>query len=159
MVETVTSPTANHTINQTGNYTAYVSADGTGWMIDIPDLDRVTYAAHLRDVEDTALDLIAIMTESTPGASDLTIAWPDEIESTLTTINSAKQQAELAQQRAMDTMADAVVQLKSSGQSYRDIGAVLGVSHQRVAQLLSSRKPISESTPGTLRQDHAKQGA
>lgn len=151
MVETVTSPTTN--------YTAHVSADSTGWMINIPELDRVTYAAHLRDVEDTALDLIAIMTGSTPSPSDLTIAWPDEIESALTTINSAKQQAELAQQRAMDTMAEAVVQLKSSGQSYRDIGAVLGISHQRVAQLLSSKKPAAERTPSPGLQDRAAQSA
>jgi DNA-binding CsgD family transcriptional regulator len=119
----------------------------------------VTYAAYLRDVEDTALDLIAIMTGSTPSSSDLTIAWPDEIESALTTINSAKQQAELAQQRAMDTMADAVVQLKSSGQSYRDIGAVLGISHQRVAQLLSSRKTTAEHSPNTGRKDHTARSA
>ncbi|MGV0870530.1 hypothetical protein [Corynebacterium kalidii] len=155
----MTSPTTNHTTSQTGDYTAYVSADGAGWMIDIPALSRVTYAAHLRDVEDTALDLIAIMTGSTPSASDLTIAWPEEIESALTTINSAKQQAELAQQRAMDTMADAVVQLKSSGQSYRDIGAVLGVSHQRVAQLLNSRKPAAEHSADVGQQDHAARSA
>lgn len=159
MVETVTSPTTNHATNQTGNYIAHVSADGSGWMIDIPDLDRVTYAAHLRDVEATALDLIAIMTGSTPSPSDLTIAWPDEIASALTTINSAKQQAELAQQHAMDTVADAVLQLKSSGQSYRDIGAVLGISHQRVAQLLSSKKPAAERIPIPGLQDRAAQSA
>lgn len=159
MVETVTSPTTNHATNQTGNYIAHVSADGSGWMIDIPGLDRVTYAAHLRDVEATALDLIAIMTGSTPSPSDLTIAWPNEIESALTTINSAKQQAELAQQRAMDTMADAVIQLKSSGQSYRDIGAVLGVSHQRVAQLLNSRNPTTEHSADARRQDHTARSA
>lgn len=130
MVETVTSPATN--------YTAHITADGSGWMIDIPAVDRVTYAAHLRDVEATALDLIAIMTDSTPTPDQLTIDWPSEIESALTTINSAKHDADIAQQRAMDTMADAVLQLKSSGQSYRDIGAVLGMSHQRVAQLLSS---------------------
>lgn len=66
--------------------------------------------------------------------------WPEDIRDGIAAIEEAKLQARRAQRDAQNTVADIVAQLKSAGQSYRDIGAVLGLSHQRVARLYADRK-------------------
>lgn len=140
MVDTVTLPTYGVDAETTAGYMVHVTADGPGWMIEVPALDRVTYAAHLRDVEPTAVDLIAIMTGSSPRDGEVTIVWPEDIRDGIAAIEEARLQARRAQRDAQNTVADVVAQLKSAGQSYRDIGAVLGLSHQRVARLYADRK-------------------
>ncbi|MEL4163081.1 hypothetical protein [Corynebacterium bovis] len=113
-------------------------------MIEVPALDRVTYATHLRDVEPTAVDLIAIMTGSSPRDEEVAIVWPEDIRHGIAAIKEAKVQARRAQRDAQNTIADVVAQMKSAGQSYRDIGAVLGLSHQRVARLYADRKTAAD---------------
>lgn len=134
------------------HYTAHVTADGSGWMVTIPELDRVTYAPHLRDVKDMAVDLIQIMTDDTTITTDvLTVIWPEDIQGAISNIHKARTAAELAQQAAAKTMADNVIQLTKTGKSYRDIGAVLGISHQRVSQLATGRSGSGKASKKTSR--------
>ncbi|RRQ11995.1 hypothetical protein CXF47_10555 [Corynebacterium bovis] len=144
MVDTVSSPTDDVDAGPTAGYMVHVTADGPGWMIEVPALGRVTYAAHLRDVEPTVVDLIAIMTGSSPRDGEVTIVWPEDIRDGIAAIKEAKVQARRAQRDAQNTIADVVAQMKSAGQSYRDIGAVLGLSHQRVARLHAERKTAAD---------------
>ncbi|CAM4049958.1 hypothetical protein [Corynebacterium belfantii] len=116
-------------------YTAHVTPDGKGWMVTVPEIDRVTYAPHARDVEDMSLDLIAIMVGESISPEELEIQWPEDIQSTITAFHEAKRSADLAQQQARRTMSTKVRELQSSGHSYRDIAALLGISYQRAAQL------------------------
>ncbi|MBG9330771.1 hypothetical protein I4J47_04970 [Corynebacterium belfantii] len=119
-------------------YTAHVTPDGKGWMVTVPEIDRVTYAPHARDVEDMSLDLIAIMVGESISPEELEIQWPEDIQSTITAFHEAKRSADLAQQQARRTMSTKVRELQSSGHSYRDIAALLGISYQRAAQLATS---------------------
>ncbi len=50
-------------------------------------------------------------------------------------------QASLAHERASDEIIQAAQSLVDSGLSLRDIGTILGLSHQRVHQLLNSDSP------------------
>ena len=118
------------------HYTAHVTPDGKGWMITVPELDRVTYAPHARDVE--GMTLIEIMVGEPIDVEDLSILWPEEIEATIAAFHTAKRNADLAQQQARVTMSKKVRELQSSGHSYRDIAALLGISYQRAAQLATS---------------------
>ncbi|MGP9722835.1 hypothetical protein ACT3SZ_02325 [Corynebacterium sp. AOP40-9SA-29] len=120
-------------------YTATVSPDGTGWMVHVPDLDRVTYAPHLRDVEGMAVDLIEIMTGAGADEITLDIAWPAEILVELQSLDSARRAAGEAQENLTSTLRSTVSRLHERGTSYRDIGSLLGLSHQRVAQISAGR--------------------
>ncbi len=58
---------------------------------------------------------------------------------------AAKQRAENAQDEAQALLRDAVTQLLGSNLSHRDAAVLLGISHQRVAQLAlgaRGRKPV-----------------
>lgn len=45
------------------NYTAIVTRSEPGWSIYVPEVDRHTYAAHLREIEEMARDLVQVMTD------------------------------------------------------------------------------------------------
>ena len=60
---------------------------------------------------------------------------------------SARAQVEELQRRAQDSTADAVRRLtRDLSMSVRDVGELLGLSHQRVQQLLASRRATSQPT-------------
>ena len=59
----------------------------------------------------------------------------------LQTAAELRVEASHAQERASDAIVQAAHTLADSGLSMRDIGTILGLSHQRVHQLLSSGTP------------------
>ncbi|OCB22502.1 hypothetical protein A5689_17885 [Mycobacterium intracellulare subsp. yongonense] len=44
-------------------YKAIVTRSDPGWSIYVPEVDRHTYAAHLREIESMARDLVQVMTD------------------------------------------------------------------------------------------------
>lgn len=54
-------------------YTANVTRDGRFWHIHVPEIDRVTQARTWDEVELTARDLIACITNADPAAIDLEV--------------------------------------------------------------------------------------
>ena len=67
-------------------YHADVERDGQFWLIRAPELDRVTQARHLREVEHMARDLVAIMTDVDPGSFELVVTHqlPNSVQEHLT---------------------------------------------------------------------------
>lgn len=61
-------------------YTARVTRDEDAWMVEVPEVQRVTQALNPRRVEEMARDLIALMTDTEPDSFDLAIEWPARIE-------------------------------------------------------------------------------
>ncbi|MBM9468779.1 hypothetical protein [Nakamurella leprariae] len=41
-------------------HTAYVTADDRWWLVSVPELDVVTQAQHLRDIDRMAREVIAV---------------------------------------------------------------------------------------------------
>ncbi|WP_067667970.1 hypothetical protein [Nocardia miyunensis] len=119
-------------------YTARVIRDEDAWMIEVPEIDRVTQALNLRQVEEMARDLIAIMTGTEPDSFDLVIEWPAHIAASLDAYRAAGVDAEQAAARATRARLDAAAALQSEGATVRDIGALMGVSFQRAQQILES---------------------
>ncbi|SDJ47190.1 hypothetical protein SAMN05192558_11671 [Actinokineospora alba] len=117
---------------------AEVSRDGKFWLIRIPEVGRSTQALRYRDVRPMAAELIEIMGETEEYELKVTVALPSAVEDHLARAEVLR--AEAAQKNseaAMESRA-AVRELLSQGLSQREAGEILGLSFQRVNQLVNS---------------------
>jgi hypothetical protein len=121
-------------------YHANVSRDGRFWLVHIPEIDQYTQARNLTEVEPMARDLIALWLEIPADSFDIAVhvELPKAVQRHLElaakyAADSARAQARAARERRI-----AARELKAKGLTVRDIGAALGVSHQRAQQLVSA---------------------
>lgn len=130
------------------------------WAIDVPDFKGVhTQARRLAEVESQARDAIAAALD-VPLRSVAVIVRP-VLDTRISRLVDAARQSRIASQAAQieaaqDTAAG-LRALQSHGLSLRDAGALLGISHQRAAQLngtdlrqrqAARRKAIAELRAG-----------
>lgn len=120
-------------------YTALVSRDGKFWHVEVPEIDRVTQARNISEVDDMARDLIAIMAGVEPDSFelDVRIQLPDSVRAHLSEVERARGAETEARSRAAAELRAAAAELKNAGLSVRELGAVLGISYQRASQLTS----------------------
>ena len=128
-------------------YTAIASPDAQrGWLIRVPGLGSYpedglpTWARNLAEVEATTRDLIALWLE-VPEASfsvEVKVDLPFGVRQHLSDAQKYADEAAHFQAAAANERRQAARELKNAGLTVRDIGAALGVSHQRAQQLLSA---------------------
>lgn len=120
-------------------YTADVSRDGRFWLIHVPEIDRYTQARSLREIEDMTRDLIAVMRGVEPDSFELNVrlTMPAGVREHLRRVDAARIAEAEARAEAAAELRAAAVDLHESGVSLRDLGRLLGVSHQRASQLTS----------------------
>lgn len=121
-------------------YTAVAERDSGWWIVTVPELDVVTQARRIDQIEHMARDLIAVWLEVEPDSFDVTIdvRIPDEWREQVKAVRRAREVAQRAEADAAAEARTVARRLKASGLPVRDVGAVLGVSPQRVSQLLRS---------------------
>ena len=114
---------------------------GDWWAITVPDLRGVfSQAKRLSRVEATAREAIAMMldiNESEVGPIDVQVQPPDEVVVLLDEVHHSVSIAEEATATAASARREAARVLSDAGMPMRDIGQLLGVSHQRVSQILA----------------------
>jgi hypothetical protein len=122
-------------------YRASAVRDGDVWLLDVPEIERVTQARRLDQAERMVRSLVSIMTGEAEDSFD--VAIQPELDSALSEIVlravSAKGRAAAAQAEASNLQREAVRRLTESAMTIRDAGDLLGITHQRVAQLLASK--------------------
>lgn len=122
-------------------YRATAVRDGGLWLLDVPEIERVTQARRLDQAELMVRSLISIMTGEPEDSFDVTIQ--PQLESAMSEVVlravAAKARAAAAQAEASNLQREAVRLMTESGMTIRDAGDLLGITHQRVAQLLASR--------------------
>ena len=120
-------------------YTALVSRDGKFWHVEVPEINRVTQARNISEVDDMARDLIAIMAGVEPDSFelDVRIQLPDSVRAHLSEVERARGAETEARSHAAAELRAAAAELKNAGLSVRELGAVLGISYQRASQLTS----------------------
>jgi len=121
-------------------YTAVARRSGRWWAIAVPELDGVfSQARRLDSVERIARDAIALMLDVDPASFDIDVVQkldpPTEHE--LEDLRAVREAAAALQRRATGKTREFVLDLHRSGYPLRDIARLVGISHQRVAQLLS----------------------
>jgi hypothetical protein len=124
-------------------YTAVVTREGKWWMVAVPEIDGLTQARRLGEAELMARELIAV-TQNIP-LSDVQVKVTLALEGRLadvtervTEIASHRAKAAAIERRATHDAAVLAKALSDHDIPVRDVGAILGVSHQRAHQLLRS---------------------
>jgi predicted RNase H-like HicB family nuclease len=120
------------------NVTAKITRSGSWWAIEVPEVPGVyTQAKRLDQVDDTVREAVALMLEIKPSDIVLTGSFIDEpYEAELADARRRRDEAARAAQVAATATEAVVRRLHRAGYPTRDIGILLGLSHQRVAQIL-----------------------
>ena len=123
-------------------YTATVTREGKWWMVSIPAIDGLTQARRLSEAGLMAREYIAV-TLDVPIES-VTVELEVErvgavtgIQELLLAIQAERAQALELERDATRKTAQLARALVDQEVPLRDVGAVLGVSHQRAHQLVS----------------------
>ena len=121
-------------------YEIKVYRDGKWWMVEIPEIDGLTQARRLSEVEDMARSYIAVDQDVAPSEIQLrnpqVIVSGEDLRATMRDIFKFRKAARLAEEKAAALMVETARRLADRQVPLRDIGEVLGVSHQRVHQLV-----------------------
>ncbi|HKE73255.1 MAG TPA: hypothetical protein VKB57_06550 [Acidimicrobiales bacterium] len=112
--------------------------DGRFWLVRVDGVGA-THARHLRELDAMAGDLIAVMTGDEPDSIDIEydIVLPTSVQAHLVRAAELRDQSARANSAAAAEVRAAARELSDSGLPLRDIGRLLGVSHQRAQQLLA----------------------
>lgn len=114
---------------------------GDWWAITVPDLDGVfSQAKRLDQVETHAREAIAMMLdtdEDDVGELDVHVTPPDTVAELLEAFKVSVAAAAEASQEASRMRRRVAQALRDEGLPLRDVGRLIGVSHQRVHQLLA----------------------
>lgn len=117
-------------------YKAIVTRSDPGWSIYVPEVDRHTYAAHLREIESMARDLVQVMTDLPIEDITMAVQLPADLADAITAMHNARDGLTAAETAARAAQHTAATALRNVGAPLRDIAVALGVSHQRVHQIL-----------------------
>lgn len=121
-------------------YTARCVRAGDWWAIIVPEVPGVfSQARRLDQAEEMARDAIAAMLRVSPRSFDVSVSpdLPGGISAEIDAAKELRQVAERAQREATAaTRQVAATLLEACQLTLRDIGSLLGMSHQRVSQVL-----------------------
>lgn len=107
------------------------------WVTECAEAGCVSQVRRLDQVADDLREAIAYQAGLPSGGFDLVVVpvLPVEYQEAVAEAESARKAEAEARNRAARASRRAVRSLRDAGLSVRDIGTVMGVSHQRAAQL------------------------
>jgi predicted RNase H-like HicB family nuclease len=123
------------------NYVAVYERDpeSDAWLVHIKGIDGCqTYGRTLRQAEARILEVLALWLDREPDGLVITPEWPEDLAEIASEVSQARETAAATAQQAGVTTAKAAKRLARMGLSRRDAADVLGISHQRVQQLLAT---------------------
>ena len=99
-----------------------------------------TQARRLDQVASTVADAVALVADVPPNTIEVNVIpkLPPRDAELIDAARHASQEAARAAELASQLSRQAVAQLRSEGMTVRDVGGLLGVSPQRVSQLVKS---------------------
>jgi hypothetical protein len=114
--------------------------EGRFWVIEVGGVG-VTQARRLSQVEEMARDLITIM-QQVPVEEvqvEIKVELSANVEAEVEEAKRLRTEATRLQETATQATRAAAAHLRETGLSINDVGTLLGISHQRVHQLLTGR--------------------
>lgn len=121
-------------------YTATVSREDGWWMIHVPEIDGLTQARRLLEAETMARELIAVTLgvplDTVTVDIQVTNVADIDIPTRLDAIRADRARAAELERAASADAASLARDLVSARVPLRDVGAILGISHQRAHQLI-----------------------
>ena len=128
-------------MSRTKNYVAVFGHDPDEdvWLVHIKGLEGChTYGRSLRQAESRIREALAAWLDREPDTLTITPELPRDVSLLASEVSQARREAERAGTNAQQATAKAVRRLTEMGLSRRDAADLLGISHQRVQQLLAS---------------------
>ena len=119
-------------------YEATARREGRWWIITVPELDAVTQARHVREIDEMAAGLVSALLDLPEGEVSVTVTveLPEPVKAAWAEADRLQAEVETAQRRAAALRREAVkALLTESHVSQAEAGSLLGVSPQRVQQL------------------------
>lgn len=127
-------------VAQMKRYSAVVERDGRYWMVTVPEIDRVTQARNLNEVDEMARDLIALIEDIPSDSFEITqeIRLPASIANHVERSRALREQELRVRAEAAAEIREAAREMAALRMTLHDIGKSLGVSYQRASQLVNS---------------------
>lgn len=128
-------------VEEVKTYLVVAERAGKWWAARVPEVAGVhTQARRLEQVEAEAREALALMLDVQPDSIAVKVEpkLPDEVSaliSALTAAHAATEDAQAKERDAAHKVARALVE--QLGLPQRDAGKILGVTHQRVQQILA----------------------
>ena len=114
-------------------------SESEAWLVHVAGIDEChTYGRTLRQAGERIEEALAVWLDREPGAFVLEHRWPERITELSSIVEKARRASTDATRAASDATVSAVRRLASMGLSRRDTAEILGISHQRVQQLLKA---------------------
>jgi predicted transcriptional regulator len=123
--------------------TAVAERSGSWWAVRISEVPGVfTQARRLDQVQGMAADAVAALLGVDPAAVDVEVqpVLAAAVSKQLARARRERQRADEFASAAADNLRRVARALADDGLPERDIGSILGVSHQRAHQLLTDRR-------------------
>ncbi|WP_405217012.1 hypothetical protein [Agrococcus sp. Ld7] len=117
-------------------YHADVTRDGRWWTVTVRELDHVTQALKLAEVETMTRDLIRLVTDTDDFELVTHVELPPDVVADWREAAAREADARAAAASAAALRRDALSRIRRSGISADDAAAALGISRSRVYQLL-----------------------
>lgn len=122
-------------------YTAQVTREGRWWMVAVPEVDGLTQARRLSEAEQMARELVAVTTGQDVESVEVEVRVEPvdgvDVQALLARIRADRAEAERLEREASEVARSLARDLVARDVPLRDVGMILGVSHQRVHQLVS----------------------
>ena len=128
-------------VKQSKQYVAVYERDFENdvWLVHVKGIDGCqTYGRSLRQAMHRIQEALAVWLDCEPDEFTLSGEFPAKLSSAISEVARSRTAAEQAEARARDVTDEAVRALTEMGLSRRDAAELVGISHQRVQQLLAS---------------------
>lgn len=116
--------------------------DRDAWLVDIVGIAGCqTHGRTLRQAGGRIEEALAAWLDRSVGEVEIEHHWPDEIAGLASDVADSREAAARASGDALKATSRAARRLDRMGLSRRDTAEILGISHQRVQQLLARKAP------------------
>lgn len=139
-------------------YEVTVSRDDRWWMVAVPELGGVTQARRLDEVERMAREYIAVSTDVPLSKVAVEVAGIEadgqDLLEAKTLVDGLRRRAKDLEALVAELTREVASALTDASVPVRDVSSVLGVSHQRVSQLVQA---AAENVAGAKAMRRARQ--
>lgn len=121
--------------------TAKAERSGGWWAVEVPEVPGLfTQAKRLDQIDGMVRDAAALLTGEPEESFDVTVepVVPEPVASSLDRSHHLTEEAARLQRDAAEEARKAAQLMQAEGMTVRDIGRVMGVSFQRVSQILAA---------------------
>jgi predicted RNase H-like HicB family nuclease len=113
--------------------------ESDAWLVHVDGIDGChTYGRTLGQAAERIGEALGAWLDRDPARLEIEHRWPDEVTDLAAEVAGARQAAAEATRLAGEATVAGAKRLARMGLSRRDTAQILGISHQRVQQLLAS---------------------